>query len=140
MKCSGNVSSGTIINVSGGWVNIPGEQPVMVTDAQITIDASIVTPAYTWNGHSWNINVPMSDAKNNIFFSGVILNSIGLPCGLNPVDFTATFTADHAGVDAAGTHAGVPNSYNGHAVGGARGAADLTGSWSATDHVVTCVG
>ena len=82
---------------------------------------------------------------------------------MNPVDFTATFTANYPGVnldwqwsaacfnttmdynmlnlsviDAAGTHAGAPNGYNGFAVGGARGggAADLTGSWSGTGHVI----
>ena len=167
LKCAGNISSGTIIYITGGMVTMPGQPVLNVPDAQITIDASITTPSYTWDGNSWDILIPMSDARNNIFFSGVILNSPGLPGGLNPVDFTATFTANRPGVnldwqwsaacfnttmdynalnlsvvDGPGTHAGVPNGYNGHAVGGARGggAADLTGSWSATGHVVTCVG
>ena len=165
-KLTGSITDGTVIKIEDGYISIPvSPYTLEMPNSEITISSSIVSANYTFDEseNKWHINVPLSDANKNIFFDGLIDVSTGLPGGMNPVDFTAKFTANHPAVnvdwqwsaacfntsmnynslnvstiDASGTHAGAPNGYNGHAVGGARGggAADLTGSWSSTGHIL----
>ena len=163
-KLSTAITVTTVIHVTNAYLYIPvAPNSIAIPDATVTYDAATTTASAVWTGSTWDIHIPLSSANQNVFFGGAIFVSDGLPGGMNPVDFTATFSGNYPGinfdwqwsaacfnttmdpnllnvspVDAAGTHAGAPNGYNGFAVGGARGggAADLTGSWSGTGHVL----
>lgn len=159
-KIKGNINTNTIIKVNHGLISFSGiTQPL--PSSVITFSSVAAAPVYDAVNNVWNITASVSQ-KGNIFFTGLIFPSTGLPGGINPVNLGAVFSTNQPGIslqwqwsaavfnttmnytdlnvvgaDGSGNHAGAPLGYKGFAIGGARGggASNLTGSWSATGNV-----
>ena len=169
-KVNGLTTSPTTIDIDNGSITFSANGTnynLAVPRSTVTFSNSNTTSSYIFDNATqrWIINVPFN-VNNNVFFAGLTVVSPGFPGGINPVNYTTTFTSSQPGitidwqwsaavyttfstdynqlgvtiVDGAGAHAGSPENYNGYAVGGARGggAANTTGSWSATGHAVPC--
>jgi hypothetical protein len=155
------VNSGNVTFTDGG-----NDYTVTIPKSEVQYSSAITTASYNYDNTSdtWYIYVP-ANYIGNVFFAGAILNSTSLGGGINPVKYNTYFDSNKPGlaidwqwsaavysafsnnyntlevlpVDANGRHAGSPMHFQDKCVGGARGggAADLTGSWSATGHVTT---
>lgn len=96
-----------VLHISDQSITIPakGSSPqyvIPVPDAFITFDpsATVATTTFDTVNDVWRMDYPPSGMSGNIFYGGVAFKVplIGLPGGIQNVDWSGTFTTDTAGV------------------------------------------
>jgi RHS repeat-associated protein len=105
LKASGLGTTPVRIFLRSGMVQFTASgvnYQIPVPDATITFSSSATsaTTAYDTNKKEWITTVPSSGLAGNTFLSGLTFSvpAGGLPGGINPVIFSATFYTDQSGV------------------------------------------
>jgi hypothetical protein len=100
IKASGLGSSPVTLNVTQGEVDFTANSvpyALSVPDAHITFSPTATTATTSFDG-AWETTVPMNPG-GNVFMAGLSLPlPNGLPGGINPVTWKASFTTDTGGI------------------------------------------
>src|SRR5262249_16406216 len=94
-------SSPATVNVTNASVSFTAAgtpYQVAVPDAAITFTPGATSASTIFDSNTWTTNIP-SVNSGNVFLAGAALTVPGgLPGGINPVTWQATFTSDTAGL------------------------------------------
>jgi hypothetical protein len=100
-KASGVGSSPVVVHVTNQEVDFSANgtnYAVPIPDANITIDPSATLGSTSFNGTAWNTTVPKNLSGNGFLSGGALTLASGLPGGINPVTWKATFSSDTSGI------------------------------------------